>query len=73
MAPAQARGETANRRFGLNENGAGGAGLDRSASETGTIDRMISIVITAKISKPPMPKTGSMYCDSVTAPRSTKR
>ncbi len=31
MAPAQASGETANRRFGLNENGAGGAGLDRSA------------------------------------------
>ena len=73
MAPAEASGDTSHRRFGLKENGAGASGLDRSARDTGTIDRMMSMVITAKISKPPIPNTGSMYCDSVTAPRSTNR
>ena len=51
----------------------GGAGLVRSASETGTSDRVIIIDMIAKMVKPPAPKTGIRNCAPVTEPMSMMR
>ena len=73
MQPMTASGEmrhTANR---LNGTCLGGAGLDFSASDIGTIDSASAMAMSEKIAGPCMPTTGMTYCASVTEPRSTKR
>ena len=73
MQPMLASGEMRHTLARSSPTSSGGAGLVRSASETGTSDSVIIIDMIAKMVKPPAPNTGIRNCAPVTEPMSMMR
>ena len=73
MQPIVASGEMFHSALMSNLIASGAPGLERSAKEIGTSDRVSAIETMANSWNPSMPTVGIRYCAAVTEPRSTRR